>query len=203
MRKYESGAEQNIRIERLVREWTRSGLLESPQRDRILAEIPIDLRRTNLFLRLILFGFTCLIIAASAVLAVIMLKPDSAMVGGVLSLFAACLTLFAAEGLVTGAGLYRFGVEEAAAISAAVFAGIAAATAFGERATAGLAAAAATAFIVYFRFGYVYAAMGGMWCVSAIPFQIFGISNDARRLIAVLALAVIWFIARRAGLRHG
>jgi hypothetical protein len=203
MRKYSADAEQNIRMERLVREWKRSGLLESQQCDRILAEIPVDLRRTNLFLRLILFGFTFLLIAASAVLVVIMFRPPSAVAGGVFSLFGAVVTFIAAEILVSEARLYRFGVEEAAAICAALFTGIAALLLFGEHDTTGLAMTAATAFIIYFRFGYVYAAVLAMLCLTAIPFRAFGLSGDEPRLIAALLLAVIWFAARRAGRRHG
>jgi hypothetical protein len=203
MRKYSSAVEQNIRTERLVREWTRSGLLDAQQRDRILADLPVDLRRTNLFLRLILFVFTCLIIVASTILVAILLKPTTAVADGVLSLFAAGAALILAEVLASEARLYYFGVEEAFAISLPVFSGIAALLLFGEHDVLGLTFAAGAAFAIYFRFGYVYAAVGGMLCVGAIPFQIFGISSDERRLIAALSLAVIWFIARAARRRHG
>ena len=65
MRKYDDRLEQDIRTERLVREWTASGLIDGSQKDRMLAGLQIDVRRTNIYLRLVLFGFTIMIIGAS------------------------------------------------------------------------------------------------------------------------------------------
>ena len=69
MRRYDATDERKIRVAPLVREWTRSGLLDKAQQDRIAPELKVGMRRTNPFLRLILFGFGILIIAASVALA--------------------------------------------------------------------------------------------------------------------------------------
>ena len=61
MRKYSDEQERIIRMKRLVDEWTRSGLIDAAQRERLAAGLPVDVRRTNRFLRLTLFGFGLLI----------------------------------------------------------------------------------------------------------------------------------------------
>jgi hypothetical protein len=44
---YSRDDERSIRVQRLVEDWTRSGLLQQDQRERIVPELKVDLRRTN------------------------------------------------------------------------------------------------------------------------------------------------------------
>ena len=55
---YSRDDERNIRVERLVRDWNKSGLITDAERDRMLPDLKVDLRRTNLWLRLTLFVFS-------------------------------------------------------------------------------------------------------------------------------------------------
>src|SRR5258706_16349375 len=73
MRRYDGDDERKIRVERLAREWMQSGLLDRAQHDRITPELKVPFRRTNLFLRLILFGFGIVIIAAAVMLVAVTL----------------------------------------------------------------------------------------------------------------------------------
>src|SRR5437867_7634298 len=74
MRRYSASDEEQIRAQYRVREWSRAGLLDSSQTARIEAELRVDLRRTNHFLRSLLFVFTILVAAASVLLIVTIFK---------------------------------------------------------------------------------------------------------------------------------
>jgi hypothetical protein len=115
-------------------------------------------------------------------------------VSAAICLAGAALTFFLAENLVSAFHLYRFGVEEAAAISAAALAGIAAAIYTKDFGSTDLVVTAVAASLIYFRFGYLGAAMGAMLSLSAIPFRM-DLPNDLARLISAGVLALIWFIA--------
>ena len=71
MRKYADDQERIIRVKRLADEWLASGLIDATQHERIAAGLQVDLRRTNRFLRLTLFGFGLLIIGAAVGLVVV------------------------------------------------------------------------------------------------------------------------------------
>src|SRR2546427_4292126 len=68
MRRYSRAEEETVQAQDLIREWMRSGLLEKEQIPRLSEDLQIDLRRTNNFLRLVLFLFTAIIIGASLLL---------------------------------------------------------------------------------------------------------------------------------------
>ena len=59
---YPQDDERAIRQQRMVEDWTKSGLLQPEQRDRMIPELQVDLRRTNRFLRITLFIFGYLIV---------------------------------------------------------------------------------------------------------------------------------------------
>ena len=65
MRRYSRDEEERIRAQAAVREWTRSRLLDPSQGARLEAELRVDVRRTNNFLRAGLALFTALIVGAS------------------------------------------------------------------------------------------------------------------------------------------
>src|SRR2546425_2235442 len=68
MRRYSREAEETVQAQDLIWEWMRSGLLEKEQIPRLSEDLQTDLRRTNNFLRLVLFLLTAIIIGASVLL---------------------------------------------------------------------------------------------------------------------------------------
>jgi hypothetical protein len=106
--------------------------------------------------------------------------------------------------------LYRFGIEEAFAVASILLAGVAVvvvlepmlvidwSTAIG----CGFVAAAIVAFIVFFEFGFVYAAIIATACAALAPFELVD-SDVARRLIAVAVLAALFLGARLQRADHG
>ena len=52
---YPRDDERAIRVQRMVDDWTKSGLLQPEQRERMMADLQVDYRRTNKFLRITLF----------------------------------------------------------------------------------------------------------------------------------------------------
>jgi hypothetical protein len=207
---YGESAEQDIAAERSVREWNRSALLEDGQ---LAAILPIQsgLRRTNVFLRLILFVFGALIIAASFLLIMEVCDLDSRFERALLCGGSAVVCFFLAESLASKFHLYRFGVEEAAAVAVIVNAGLAA-TAFSDAVTSslqtelpefiGLITAAVAAWGIFLRFGYVYAALGSIFCLSMAPSQLHNFPDFAQRLIPALILAVVCVLTRSKRREH-
>lgn len=193
----------------MVREWTRSGLLDPTQGARLAEEVRVELRRTNPFLRVGLALFTGLIVAASVVLLITLLDVHEdraiAAIAGVAAL--ACIGL--AEYLVLEFRCYRFGVEEALAVAAVVLLSIAGAeltSSFhvqprGMPAIAALLIGAAGGFGLYRRFGFVYAACGSFVCAAAIPFQL-DLSAATQRTLAAAAIASVVVAARSKRLKY-
>jgi len=209
MRKYTGGEERAIRVRRLVDEWTHSGLLDAAQRSQIVPELQVDLRRTNLFLRLTLVCFGVLLAGASVGLAGVMLGVNSTTAGGMLCWTAAVVLLGLAEVLSGKFRLYRFGIEEACAAAAALLAGFGSALIVGRlawdrpgqsEACVGLIAGSAAAFAIYRRFGYVYAAVGAMLCAAAASFQL-PLSAVIQRFLAAVILGACFAAARSKRLR--
>src|SRR4051812_22656889 len=120
MNLYSRDDERAIRAQRMAEDWTKSGLLESSQRDRIMPMLQVDLRRTNRFLRGTLFVFGYLIVNAFAGLVAVGLDFHEAAFKW-LALLAAIACMAMAQLLVTRYRLYHFGVEEAAAIASVTF----------------------------------------------------------------------------------
>jgi hypothetical protein len=203
MRTYSDEQERTIRAGRLAREWAHSGLLDAAQYARVAPGLEVDLRRTNLFLRLTLFGFGLLIIGAAVGLVVVLADPRNATAGGSICLLGALACVALEELLVGRLRLYRFGIEEACAVGAAVL--VAAGTGLAAEPFAGgsadrqimvaLTAGAAAGFLVFGRFGYVYAAVAAMACAALVPFEMGG-SQMAHRLLAVLILGIGAAVAR-------
>jgi len=195
--------ERNIRVERLVRDWNKSDLISDQQRDRMLTDLKVDLRRTNLFLRLTLFVVASVIINAAAGLVAVLLGLRNEAVGW-LALVAAIVTFAAAEWAVREYRVYRFGIEEALAIASATFLVAFGALAFGSifKPLYGFAAAAIASFVVFRRFGYVYAG------IAATAFSVFFIfdlqqSDTFRRLFAAILLLTVFFFSRERRHDHG
>lgn len=203
MRKYSDEQERTIRAGRLAREWAHSGLLDQAQYQRLAPGLEVELRRTNLFLRLTLFGFGLLIVGSAVALVIVLADVKSAPAAGSICLLGAAASVALAEVLIGSLRLYRFGIEEACAVGAAVLAaagcGLAAepfANGVVERQIiVALAVGAAAGFVLFRRFGYVYTAVAAMACAAVVPFQLGG-SPAAHRLFAALILGICAVVAR-------
>ena len=90
---YTRDDERAIRVQRLLVDWKKSGLISGAQFERMLPDLTVDLRRTNLFLRGTLFVFALMIIQAAAALIAVMLDLNDRVVLGVMSLIGAGVCL--------------------------------------------------------------------------------------------------------------
>jgi hypothetical protein len=198
--------ERAIRVQRMVDDWTKSGLLQPEQRERMTADLAVDYRRTNKFLRLTLFLFGFLIINAVAGLLSLMIDLREGF--GFVLMFAAAGAFFLAQWLIARYRFYRFGIEEAAAVSAVTFFGFGGAifTSSGFSSLRGFIGLAGAAFIVFTRFGYLYAGVAAVLFAGMIPFNfsIFsGLQADTpRRLMAMVMLLLIFGLARERRKDH-
>lgn len=199
---YDRHDERTIRAGRRARDWVKSGLLSAEQYERIKPELQVELRRTNLFLRLVLFVFSMLILQSVFGLVAIFVDIRNQTPAAILCAVAAVFFFWLAGYLVTRYRLYRFGIEEAAAVAAILLMGVSAAVGWsgargGSNAiiAAGMIGAAAVAVAVFVRFGYLYAAIAATALVTALPFQ-YGQSEIAPRLAAIVILAVVAAVTR-------
>jgi hypothetical protein len=211
MRTYTADEERTIRAGRLVREWLRSGLITAAQHGRMASGLQLDLRRTNRFLRLTLFGFGLLIIGAAMGLVLITINLREASAGAV-CLVGAGVSWALAELLVSRFRVYRFGIEEACAAGAIVLLAVGTALVTAplvkgagsveRQLLIALLAAAGAGFAVYRRFGYVHAAMASMACAGLAPFAL-DASPAVERSIAAFVLAACVVAARVKYRQHG
>ncbi len=114
MRAYDVSSEEALRARDLFKDWEGVGFLGPAQYQAMEQETVSDLRRTNIFLRLVLLLFTLIIVAAAAGLFVVTGRPGTE-ITGIFLLFFAVLSYGAAELAVSQARLYRYGIEEALA----------------------------------------------------------------------------------------
>ena len=199
MRLYTPEQEERIAVQALVREWTRSKLLDPLQLARLERDLGTDVRRTNTALRITLVFFTVLLAMASVAFVVQVLGLDRSRFEQIaVSGVAAILYLGLAEVLVRRLRLYRFGVEEALAVLAVGAFAFCASSWIDQPLRAsmvtGLLTAAAGGLWIYGRFGFVYGAMGSAVCVAAIPFQL-DLPSATTRSLACLAFAVVCAVA--------
>ncbi len=199
---YSRDDERAIRVQRLVDDWTKSGLLVEEQRARMAPELKVNLRRTNRFLRATMFFFGYLIISSLAGLFAVFLNiSENAFIW--MSLIGAVATFVAAQYLIRNYRLYRFGVEEAAAIAAASFFIIFAATVFSSSfsTTTAFAAATLAAYVLFIHFGFVYAGIAATLLAPMIVLDLEQ-SDTLRRLVAAAVLLSIFFVARERRKDH-
>ena len=163
MRKYTDEEERTVRAGRLVDEWARSGLIDHAQRARLASTLQNDFRRTNRFLRLTLFGFGLLIIAATVGLVIVTADVKPVAVVGAICLAAAAVSAALAELLVSRLRLYRFGIEESCAAGAAIL--VAAGSA--------LAVLSASAIVLGVRFTrFAFVAYGTVYGYAGISYAV-------------------------------
>jgi hypothetical protein len=201
MSRYATADEERIRTSELVHEWTSSGLLNASQRVSIDAGLRTDLRRTNRSLRAVLFIFGTIVVWASFVFCLLAFEVRDSTVAAWSAIAWGVVCFAIAEFLAAQFRLYRFGVEEAFAVwsAALLAAGTGLLTSIGARhgdfpVSVGLVTAAIASFVVYMRFGYLYAALAATVCAAFAPFFL-GISETPARLLSVLVLSVVFVAA--------
>ncbi len=120
MRIYSASNEETLRARRLLKDWAGEGLLTEAQYQPLEQETISELRTTNIFLRLVLFLFTLIIVGAATALFYVVLRPSNQTSGVFLLTFAA-VSYAAAEVAVSQTRLYRYGIEEALAVCSVGF----------------------------------------------------------------------------------
>lgn len=202
---YSRDAERAIRVERLIHDWNKSGLITDEQRDRMLPDVHVDFRRTNVFLRATLLVFAFMIVIAAAALIGVTLRLENDVVIAVLFLIGAAACFAVAQWLITEHRFYRFGVEEAAAVASALFFVLSGWVLFNlqwsYQTEYGFAAATIAAAILFRRFGFVYAGVAAIFFSTWFVFDLEQ-SDTFRRLFAAILLLTIFFFSRERRQDH-
>jgi hypothetical protein len=122
VRIYSASSEETLRARKLLKDWVGEGFLAKAQYQVLEQETVSELRTTNIFLRMVLFLFTLIIVGAGAGLFfVVLLSRPSEQTTGVFFLIFAAVCYAAAEAAASQARLYRYGIEEALAVCAVGF----------------------------------------------------------------------------------
>ena len=205
-RKYTDVEERRVRTRARVREWVRSGLLSASQAEGLEEELAVDLRRTNIYLRGTLAFFTLLIVVGIVgfVVSLFNIRNDTSI--ALVTTLAGIVCLKAADVSVDAFRLYQFGVEEMLAACGVALLCISASLAWKAPAAdefrAALLVGAAGGLGLYLRFGFVWAAIGGMCCLAAIPFQT-DLSPETRRALAAVLVGAVFGMTRLRRVQHG
>ncbi|HEY4357029.1 MAG TPA: hypothetical protein VGN16_14870 [Acidobacteriaceae bacterium] len=125
MRIYTESSEEALLARKLLKQWADDGALSKEQYEHLEQDTVSGLRTTNVFLRLVLFFFTVIVVAAGVGLFfLVFLSHPSEQTGGITCLIFAAICYAVAEAAVARAYLYRFGIEEALGVcSVALFCG--------------------------------------------------------------------------------
>ncbi len=204
MRAYTAEAEEALRARSLLKDWANEGYVTDTQYQRMEQEAVCELRRTNIFLRLVLFLFTIIIVAAGTGLVYVVVFSSRAgqRETGVFLLFCAVVSYACTEFAVMQARLYRYGIEEALAICSVAFLCVGVAATFGgasfflnSRVTEFLVAAtgAIASLWIWSRFGFAYAFLAAM--VFAVCLPGYWTSSGAVQHVTVAGLYVAGLIA--------
>jgi hypothetical protein len=179
VRAYSASSEEALRARDLLKEWREEGLLTAEQYGRMEQGTVCGLRRTNIFLRLVLLLFTLIITgAAVGLFFVVFFSHSGDQTTGIFLLVFAGLSYAAAEIAVSRFQLYRYGIEEALAVCSVVFLCVGMQMALSQglfTSTSGAteflvpAAGAILSLWIWRRFGFPYAFLGAMVFVVWLP----------------------------------
>ena len=78
MRAYSASSEEALRARNFLQDWAGEGFLTEAQYQRMEPETVCDLRRTNIFLRIVLFLFTLIVVGAAVALVFVVFIPRRA-----------------------------------------------------------------------------------------------------------------------------
>ena len=212
MRLYSASSEETLRARQLLTDWVGEGFLTKEQYQRLEQETISDLRTTNIFLRLVLFLFTLIVVgAAVGLFFVVFLSRPSEYTTGVFFLIFAVLCYAAAEVAVSQARLYRYGIEEALAgcsvgflcfgIQIAFFSGALYSAKPDRPQFLVPAAGAVFSLWIWRRFGLWYAFPAAMIFVLFLP-GYWTFSHSAQRLIVAAFYATGLICVRAVRSRH-
>ena len=199
MRLYRASSEETLRARRLLADWAGEGILTKAQYQRLEPETVSELRTANIFLRLVLFLFTLVsVAAATALFFVIFLSRPSPHAAGFFFLIFAAVCYAAAELAVSQARLHRYGIEEALAVCSVGFlcAGMQSSLFRADPylpqpdAAQSLVPAAGAVFSlwIWHRFGLSYAFLAAMIFVLFLP-GYWTSSHSAQHLIVAVSYA--------------
>jgi hypothetical protein len=207
-RAYSADSEEALRARVLLKDWAGEGFLTDEQYQLMEQETGCDLRRTNIFLRLVLFLFTLIIVGAAVGLFFAILRLQlQAQATGIFLLVFAGISYVAAELAVSEARLYRFGIEEALAVCSVAFlcVGMQAALFRGPYSAKPEivvpAAGAIASLWIWHRFGLPYASGAAMIFVVWLP-SYWTSSHSVQHMIvaAIYAAGLLIVVAVRS--RH-
>jgi type IV secretory pathway TrbD component len=193
-----------VRARDLLKDWAGEGFITAEQYAQMEQETACDLRRTNIFLRIVLFLFTLVIAGAAAGLFfTVFLSRSSEHTTGVFLAFAV-FSYAAAELAVSQFHLYRYGIEEALAVCSVAFlwvgiyTGVFGSQLFFSTKTQGAeflvpAAGAILSLWIWHRFGFHYAFLAAMIFLVRLPG--YWTSSHAAQHVIVAALYLLGLIA--------
>jgi hypothetical protein len=189
VRAYSASSEEALRARDLLKDWAGEGFLTEAQYQLMQQETVCDLRRTNIFLRMVLFLFTLVIVGAGVALFV---RQSSMQTTGILLLVFSVFSYAGAELAVSQARLYRHGIEEALAVCSVGFLCVGMQLAFFEGRVYSPAphamqclvpaAGAIASLWIWRRFGLAYSFLAAMIFVVFLPGH-WTSSQSARHLI--------------------
>jgi hypothetical protein len=205
MRAYSASSEETLRARDLLNDWAGEGFLTAEQRQHMEQDTAGDLRRTNIFLRIVLFLFTLVVVGAAVGLFFTIFLPRSASettIGSFLVAFAV-VSYAAAEIAVSQFRFYRHGIEEALAACSVGFlcAGIffafvnSAMLSSHQRGTEFLvpAVGAIASLWIWHRFGFAYASLAAMIFGCWLP--VYWTPSHAAQHVLVAVLYSLGLIA--------
>ncbi len=201
---YTAEQEQRRFIRREARTWARSGLITDEQRGIIDSRTDPGLRETNVFFRILFFLFTstCMQAVIGFYISIVGLRNEGSIAWAALAFGIVMYGL--AETLAGRKSFYRYGIEEALALSgmALVCTGIVIFISLSKieprmLITTAALLASACAFWLYLRFGFLYAAVISVACACVVPFQL-SLPPESERAIVAMLLALILLTSIRA-----
>ena len=215
MRLYSTSSEETLRAKKLLGEWVNDGLLTKAQYENLKQETVSELRTTNIFLRLILFLFTLICVAAAAGLFFKLFLPRESDQGtGIFLIILGVIWYAAAEVASSRGHLYRHGIEEALAVCSVGFVCVGMQAAFFSQRPYSprpdviqcVVPLAGVAFSLWIwrRFGLWYAFPGAMVFALFLP-GYWTSSHSAQHVIVVLlyGIGLACLMAARSGLERG
>ena len=210
IRCYSDDEERRVRMQRQLRDWARVGLISGAQATQFSARVAVGLKRTNMWLRVVLSFFTVFVVGSVTGLVGFTLgvrQEGWAVVQACIGV--ACL--FSADHLARSLRLYRYGIEEMLAVSAAGLFALSTlvwltippnSVSLHASWLAALVVAATGGLCVYLRFGLIYAAAGAAICAGLVPFET-GLTGVGPSLASAAVFAVTFAGVHALRLRHG
>jgi hypothetical protein len=194
MNVYPRTSEENVRDQRLVRDWIKSGLLDDRQGLALQADLPVPLRRTHNVLRAVLALFTAVIIGAATALTAVVIAPERDTTWPIFGTWA----LFCAGSawvIVRAARLYRCGVEEALAVLAVVLlsGSVGSLPGLDYPVLVGILTGVIGLVGVYIALGYRYAIVGATILAGLAPFALRA-DEIAERLLSLLVYGLVFLL---------